>query len=598
MKEGLESENEQEITRLKEQLQSQEQEANQAIAGWQQSYNELVKHDETRAHQKEALVIELEHVVTILKERILRQTLSWNDVVASHPVLLADTHFWQSLKKINETFLILSRQLEIEDRNAVQSLTGWQEQKNDLLFQLQVLSKENDAWQEAFQDLGSPQTMIASMEISLSELIIAFDRRNCEGPGRNQEVTAAESAKEKMKHLEQMLLNHQHDAATAIAEWESSYKELQQRTSELEHSLLLFTNTQGFHQESGDNRTYVPSTFMESELMVQQHGHLEFPAHSVDTRAELQHMEQQLNEQVCEASNVILQWEECYNEATEQWKTLSDHSKSLEITIASLQEQMTNTVAQLEEQIKQKDTECSQMKELFDAHELELARCMETCLLHQQREANCEQKLCSLKQECNSEINHLKSKCKHLEDELSFLVDQADSYEGVLANCDRELSDLQNRVDENQDYEDQLALMKKEKQALASEFQAFKAHLASVEGKLKCMTNEIMNVIINSNPIVHASSSMLEPCTQLEHAISFMLQEFAVHSDRYAELTQELADSKLNFENELALSEYNSSTSNSQVLKLLASERDAQVSIQSLSGKYFQVVPTGQWCKF
>jgi chromosome segregation ATPase len=264
---------------LKEQLSDQEKDSIDAINQWQDSYSEVEAKLSAVVAENESLVLQLEKA----EERVQNEISMKND---------------ENLELLNR-LAKLEEQLTHQEEEARRVVQEWQECYKNVESELNEVVAEN-------KSLMSRLKMIEANEKRPLE-INPID--SSEGLSENNDDQMAELVLQ-IKNLEEQLADQSQDAFNIVNQWQESYNDVESRLS------LAMTEKDEVTKQlqeilSVDVRENSIEGATSTESSTRQHriGQLE---------QAVKQLEEQLLSHEEEASTVVTQWQQCYNDALAQ----------------------------------------------------------------------------------------------------------------------------------------------------------------------------------------------------------------------------------------------------------------------------------------
>ena len=321
---GLASENE----ALKKQLEEQATEAEQVVAQWQASFNDLqarydaLEQHSTSSDEKDANISVLQNEIDTLKQRLKDESAeadnaisqwqtSYSELQSQYEALLnsggegsGDTAALQAEVES------LKAQLKEEADEADRAVEQWQASYEELKKQYdetisdlaergddKALRDEIEALKKQIEEESAEAgSAIEQWQAAYNDIKEQFDAL------KNLNETAAsggwdtnvEELRTEVENLKQQMEEERSDAGKAIAQWQESYKTLNEQFESL--------SSQAQTQPSSE---------------------------TVDGNAEeIESLRQQLEQEKAEADAVVAQWEMSYNDLQEQYQELVGQSSA------------------------------------------------------------------------------------------------------------------------------------------------------------------------------------------------------------------------------------------------------------------------------
>ena len=321
------------IKTLEAQLVSQCDEATSVVQQWEQTYSAL-----------QSDYNELESKLQVILEEKSKLETDFNesqDVVAklqNELLALRDAHNNQ-ISEFESLSDNLKEQLVDQERDYNDTINQWQESYNEVESKLTSANAEN--------------AKLSAQLIDVNEL--AANNTSSD----NSEMTILS---ERVKSLEQELLEQEKEAIAIVTQWQDSYNAVESKLQE-----VLLENENLLSREMGSNTTEL------SERGIENHD---------DQLAELvlqiKNVEEQLSEQEKEASDIVLQWQESYNALEATLKATVEEKEQLLDQLSQIRENQANTdkqniespvVTQLQNQVDELTKKVTELEEELVSHE-------------------------------------------------------------------------------------------------------------------------------------------------------------------------------------------------------------------------------------
>lgn len=445
---------------LETQLSEQEEEANSAIAVWQENWTAL---EERNAELVESMEIANEQSEKLKHEAVSAVTQKLNETetalaAAKEELAGAD----ENTAKLQEHIKVLEsaksdmvdkmRLDEEEAKNTAtelqQTLASLEHKNNELSSRLNDANKELESAGRIEDD---SKEALNSLQAELDETKRTLAETTEKEHNLQEQITELEAT---INELEEQLKTEEEEAKNVIEQWEQSYKALGEQNEHLSNSLeqasVMQQTLRAELDESKQSLSEARSALDEGN------------ADGVvsDLQMKVEELEQQLEASEEEASSVIAQWQETVASLEASKKELSEELQRATEVQQSTQSQLTSLSEKL------KETEDS----LSKAHS-------------------------SIKEE-ESSIADLKERLKNKEEELRLTEDKFESLEAAMHEKAASLEDLSERAEE-----DELVVKEWEKRTHELE-----AQINEQKAELEEQENEASNAI----------SKWQERCTQLE----------------------------------------------------------------------------------
>jgi chromosome segregation ATPase len=406
---------------LKEQLSDQEKDFNDAINQWQDSYNEVEMKLSVSVSENESLVLQLEKA----EERIQNEVSTKNN------------EHMELLQRISN----LEDQLTHQEDEASLIVLQWQESYKNVETKLNELVVENENLVSQLKQLEDDEKR--PLEVNQID--------GSEGHSERNDDQMAELVLQ-IKNLEEQLADQAQDALDIVHQWQESYHDVESRLSVAtqekdELSKQLQEIIEGDHSTES---TKLKHRIDELEQVVKQ-------------------LEEKLLSHEEEASAVVTQWQQCYNDAIEQ------HNNALS--------DLVTTREAFELAQKDRDAVVLEMKANADNHAKVVAELKST--------------ICSLEQhpsehmEAADRVSKLQENCDKVSSELDSVTSQKKALEIEVSNLMQKLEDQKIESHDStskwqESFNDVVAKYESsemDKQALMNDLADVRNHLSSLQMK-------------------------------------------------------------------------------------------------------------------
>jgi chromosome segregation ATPase len=189
------------------------------------------------------------------------------------------------------------------------------------------------------------------------------------------------------------------------------------------------------------------------------------------------------------ANEAINQWQESLSDAESRLESVQSEKNAVEGRIRDLEKMEAGLRKELAEHDELANEAISQWQESLSEAEIRVQTLESENSDLQGRIESLEAKLALSENELqhrhtgdDDATDTLSARCRQLEDELAFLEDQAETYEATIADRDRDLAELQRRVEVS---DDQLASVREENHRLSSETRATETRLTVTRSEVE-----------------------------------------------------------------------------------------------------------------
>eukprot|EP00977_Amphora_coffeiformis_P026385 scaffold25842_cov198-Amphora_coffeaeformis.AAC.40 len=395
-----------EVETLKQQLESERAEADAVVVQWQNSYNDLEKRFGTLQGQQgtgeESDNAELRSEIETIKKQLENERADADAAVAQWEASFLD------LQKQYDT--LQNEQAEKDPSEAALDVDEMKNEIKELKRQLQEESTQAEGaisqWQASYNDL---QEQYDALKNEHDTLVY----------GGKDEARAGLASE--VENLKKQLAEVSAEAENAIEQWQSSYKDLEERYEALKEQTNAPLGSNG----------------------------------NGDLLAQIDALQKQLQEESDEADNIIAQWKASHDALQEENEVLRVQLSPMTDTGPSdnsgeLKNEIENLRKELQEQRDEADSLIAQWKASYDAlreeHEaLKAGSCDTTCSIPEQ----------------NTE--DLRAKIGELRNELQEEKDQADI---IASQWEASYNDLKKQLEAAQTGSEDVAGLKAEIEAL------------------------------------------------------------------------------------------------------------------------------------
>ena len=256
------------ITSLNSQLKDQEEDANKAIAQWQESYSET-----------ENRCLELEKTLVMVQEE------AKTSGGRNYEVMEFDRS--DRVAELESQIFSLNSQLQDQKEDATKAIAQWQESYSESENRCDELEKALAMLQEEAKTSQGP----------------IHEQIDYDNDDRTVELQSQISS------LKSQMQDQEEDAKKAIVQWQQSYSESEKRCSGLEKTLEVLQKENTTLEEAIQNAQIEPNEALQSD-------------EALKLETQITSLNAQLKEQEEDAKKAIAQWQESYSETNNMYQEL------------------------------------------------------------------------------------------------------------------------------------------------------------------------------------------------------------------------------------------------------------------------------------
>jgi len=545
------------VDNLEQQLIDHQMHSNVAVAQWKQRFEELesmknIAESELEQLKKVALqhstaIEEYEAKVKALESQMEDQENQANEVIAQWQERLQSLESQADDREPSSDFELkirdLENQLKDQEAQANAVIAEWQTSyaaletaKNELESELATLRRDGAP--------SSPPPVQRDLEPTDGE---------ADAESTTDHSVAAAEYEAKLKVLETELHEQEAQANDVINQW-------QERVQELESELAAAVG-------SSDAPVSVQETPVEESV----------PKSMFDSKVE----------ELDQASEAIIQWQERCEEvqseleqvrnslvekATESEGVSEDQTakiRDLESKIESLEQQLAVQHSQANAIVGQWSENYAALESSKKSSEANLEQLKQEVVQWEENYTTLsadKEKLAAEVESLNNKLNdsvRTQSRIKELEDELSYLEDQAELYESTIADRDKEITDLQKKAEELQDIETSTEQLKEDLENSIEEVKLLQERLSVKEAEMQSLVEsgkESEAALATANEVVETLRADVETKSSVVASLELQLTELESQAEQeradaedaiaawesgYQELQSKLAESSV-----------------------------------------------------